>query len=82
MELSEQEKKKLHQWLASLGRKCPICNFGAEHLIPYGDITLALPAEATEGKGIDTSYPDVHQVNIKCNNCGFDKMFINLEDIE
>ena len=81
MKVSERDKKKIHEWLVSLGRKCPICKSDADHLIPCDDITPALPPEATAGKGIDTSYPDEPQVNIKCDNCGFDKMFINLEDI-
>lgn len=82
MEVGEPQKRQIQNWLIENGRKCPVCQAGPENLFPHGNVTLAMPPEATEGIGIDTSYADVHQVNVKCGNCGFDKMFVTLEEIE
>ena len=81
MEVSEQQRKQIQEWLAENERKCPICKADANQLLPYGEIFLALPPEATQGEGIDTSYDDVRRVRIKCESCGFDNSSIDLDDI-
>ncbi|HST20969.1 MAG TPA: hypothetical protein VLR90_07625 [Blastocatellia bacterium] len=81
MEISDQQREQIQKWLAENGRECPMCKAGAEQLVPYGEVFMALPPEATEGQGIDTSYDDVRRVKIKCNNCGFDQASIDLDAI-